>query len=184
MYTEHEVVQERVEPVAAVGEPIATPVAARVVVPVAAVRHDVHQVARSSQQRYAVDSIIVGVVGLALTVIGLLAITRAGVHGPMDEPVVKVIGFTHTAALGLIEAGMGLVLLICAASTSRAASIFFGLVLGIGSLVGALQTDSFDRSLALESGLAWLAVIAAIVVILASFLVPRVVTRSTSYTTV
>ena len=182
MYTEHEVVQERVAdtappvyaaPVAPVVEPVAT-------VPVA----DVHQVARSSQQRYAVDSVIVGVVGLALTVVGLLAVTRAGVHGPMDDPVVKVIGFTHTATLGLIEAGMGLVLLICAASTSRAASIFFGLVLGVGALIGALQTDSFRRSLALESGLAWLAVIAAIVVVLASFLVPRVVTRSTSYTSV
>jgi len=193
MYTEHEVVQERVQPVAptsytppvaAVGEPVVAAVAEPVAVPVAAVHQDVHQVARSSQQRYAVDSVIVGVVGLALTVIGLLAITRAGVHGPMEEPVVKVIGFTHTATLGLIEAGMGLVLLICAASTSRAASIFFGLVLGIGSLVGALQTDSFDRSLALESGLAWLAVIAAIVVVLASFLVPRVVTRSTTYTSV
>jgi len=185
MYTEHEVVQGRVAPVA---EPAAVPVAAVVepvaTVPVADVHQDVHQVARSSQQRFALDSVIVGVVGLALTIVGLLAVTRAGVHGPMDDPVVKVIGFTHTATLGLIEAGMGLVLLICAASTSRAASIFFGLVLGVGALIGALQTDSFDRSLALESGLAWLAVIAAVVVVLASFLVPRVVTRSTSYTSV
>jgi len=186
MYTEHEVVQEQVRPAVAPGYtgPAAVPVAT-VAEPVAAVPvADVHQVARSSQQRYAVDSIIVGVVGLALTIIGLLAVTRAGVHGPMDAPVVSVIGFTHTATLGLIEAGMGLVLLICAASTSRSASIFFGLVLGIGAVIGALQTDSFRRSLALESGLAWLAVIAAIVVVMASFLVPRVVTRTTSYTSV
>jgi hypothetical protein len=189
MYTENEVVQERVTPVAPVAPsavapgysvPVGTVVEPVAAVPVAGVR----QVARSSQQRYAVDSFIVGVVGLALTVVGLLAVTRAGMDGPMDTPVVDVIGFSHTATLGLIEAGMGLVLLICAASTSRAASIFFGLVLGVGALIGALQTDSFRRSLALESGLAWLAVIAAIVVILASFLVPRVVTRSTSYTAV
>ena len=183
MYTEHEVVQQQT-PVTAV--PVAE--VRQAAVPVAEVQPvaqtEVHQVARSSQQRYAVDSVIVGVVGLALTIIGLLAITRAGVHGPMDDPVVKVIGFTHTATLGLIEAGIGVVLLICAASTSRAASIFFGLVLGVGALIGALQTDSFDRSLALESGFAWLAVIAAIVVVMASFLVPRVVTRSTSYTSV
>lgn len=178
MYTEHEVVQETVP---AAGAPVYTMPGA-----VVAEVHPagVHQVARSSQQRYAVDSVIVGVVGLIFTVIGLLAITRAGVHGPMDAPVVKVIGFTHTETLGLIEAAMGLVLLICAASTSRAASIFFGIVLGIGALVGALQTDSFRHSLALESGLAWLAVIAAIVVVLASFLVPRVVTRSTTYSSV
>jgi len=186
MYTEHEVVQEQVQPVSAPGYTMpAAPIADQpVAVPVAAVHHEVHQVARSSQQRYAIDSVIVGLVGLALTVVGLLALTRAGVHGPMDSPVVKVLGFTHTATLGLIETGIGVVLLICAASTSRAASIFFGLVLGIGALIGALQTDSFDRSLALESGFAWLAVIGAIVVVMASFLVPRVVTRSTSYTSV
>jgi len=174
MYTEHEVVHEPVEPVATPGY-VATPVST---VPVA----EVHRVARSSQLRFALDSIIVGLVGLALTVVGLLAITRAGFDGPMDSPVVQVIGFTHTATLGLIEAAMGVVLLICAASMSRPASIFFGLVLGIGALIGALQTDSFKRSLALEAGLAWLAVIAAIVVVLASFLMPRVVTRSTTYT--
>jgi len=187
MYTEQEVVQQgaptvvtpgRVVPVGTVAEPV-------VGVPVADVHHtEVHQVARSSQLRFAVDSVIVGIVGLALIVVGLLAVTRAGMDGPLNDPVVEVLGFTHTATLGLIEAGMGLVLLICAASTSRAASIFFGLVLGIGALIGALQTESFDRSLALESGLAWLLVIAATVVVLASFLVPRVVTRSTSYTSV
>jgi len=180
MYTEHEVVQEVTPPVAVPVAPVAAPVVAPVAAPVA----DVHQVARSSQRRFAVDSVIVGVVGLALTVIGLLAITRAGVDGPMDEPVVKVLGFTHTATLGMIETAMGVVLLICAASMSRSASIFFGLVLGIGALIGALQTESFDRSLALESGFAWMMVIAAIVVVLASFLVPRVVTRTTTYTAV
>jgi len=179
MYTEHEVVEEQSPPAAVPGHTVPVASAGR---PVVEVRQaEVHQVERSSQQRFAVDSVIVGVVGLALTIVGLLAVTRAGVHGPMNAPVVQVIGFTHTESLGLIEAGMGLVLLICAASTSRAASIFFGLVLGVGALVGALQTDSFKRSLALESGLAWLAVIAAIVVVLASFLVPRVVTRSTTY---
>jgi len=187
MYTEQEVVQQRVPTVVAPGRtvPVGTVAEPVVAVPVADVRHtEVHQVARSSQLRFAVDSVIVGVVGLALTVVGLLAVTRAGMDGPMNAPVVEVLGFTHTATLGLIEAGMGLVLLICAASTSRAASIFFGLVLGVGALIGALQTDSFDRSLALESGFAWLAVIAAIVVVLASFLVPRVVTRSTTYSSV
>jgi len=179
MYTEHdEVVHEQVGAVPVGTAPVgAAPVAA-------APAAEVHHVARSSQQRFAVDSFIVGVVGLALTIVGLLAITRAGVHGPMNAPVVKVLGFTHTATLGFIETGIGLVLLICAASTSRSASIFFGLVLGVGALIGALQTDSFKRSLALEAGLAWIAVIAAIVVVVASFLVPRVITRSTTYSTV
>ena len=151
------------------------PVVEGVVVPEAAV----HQtVATSYGRRYAFDSVVVGLVGLALLIVGLIAVTRAGFDGPMDDPVVEVMGFTHTATLGLIEAGIGLFLLLCAAMTSRGGSVFFGLVLGVAGVVGAVQTESFDRSLALESGLAWLAVIAAVIVVLCSLLVPRMVTRT------
>ncbi len=135
-------------------------------------------VATSYGRRYAFDSFVVGLVGLALTLVGLVAVTRAGFNGPMDLPVVSVLGFTHTATLGLIEAGIGIFLLISAASTSRSSAIFFGLVLGVGAFVGAVQTKSFRRSLALESGLAWLAVVAAVIVVLVSLLVPRLVTRT------
>jgi hypothetical protein len=183
MYTQREQYEE-VIPVAAqpvVAQPVArVPVAEVPVVPAAEMR----QVTTESRQRYATDSFIVGVVGLALTIVGLLAVVRAGVEGPMDEPIVEVLGFTHTATLGMIETAMGLILLICAASTSRSASIFFGLVLGVGAFIGAVQTESFDDSLALESGWAWLVLIAAIVVVAASFLLPRFVRRSATYTSV
>jgi hypothetical protein len=171
-------------PVTAVVEPaMAAPVAA--VTPVApvvervVVQPAVHQtVATSYGRRYAVDSVVVGLVGLAFLVIGLIAVTRAGLDGSMRDPVVEVLGFTHTATLGIIEAGIGLCLLLCAATMTRGGSVFFGLLLGIGGFVGAVQIDSFKDSLALESGLAWLAVIAAIVVVLASLLVPRMVTST------
>jgi hypothetical protein len=136
-------------------------------------------VATSHGRRYAVDSVVVGIVGLVLMIVGLIAVTRAGVDGPMAEPVVKVLGFTHTATLGAIEIGIGLCLLICAATTSKSGSLFFGLVLGVGAIVGAVQTDSFRHSLALESGFAWLAVIAAAVVVLVSLLIPRLATHTT-----
>jgi len=157
----------------------APPVVEQVVVPqqVAHQRHQ--QVATSYGQRWAFDSVIVGIVGLAMTIVGLVAVTRAGLDGSMDEPVVKVLGFTHTSTLGLIEAGIGVCLLICAAATARAGAVFFGLVLFVGAIVGAVQTDSFRRSLALQSGLAWLAVIAAAIVVLVSLLVPRMATRTT-----
>jgi len=134
--------------------------------------------ATSYGRRYAFDSVVTGIVGLGLLIIGLIAMTRAGFDGTMKDPVVDVIGFTHTATLGIIEAGIGLCLLLCAAFTSRSGAVFFGLVLGVAGVVGAVQTDSFRDDLALESGLAWLCVIAAAVVVLVSLLVPRVVTRT------
>lgn len=153
----------------------AAPVVERVVVPQAAVHQSV---ATSYGRRYAFDSAVVGIVGLALLIVGLIAITRAGFDGPMNEPVIEVLGFTHTVTLGLIEAGIGVCLLLCAATMTRGGSVFFGLLLGVAGVVGAVQTESFDRSLALESGLAWLAVIAAVIVVLVSMLVPRMVTRT------
>jgi len=153
----------------------ARPVVEEVVTRPAVVEQRVATTGRS----YAPDSFVVGVIGLALLVIGLIAMVRAGFDGPMDDPVVKVIGFTHTATLGVIEAAIGLLLLICAATRSRGGAIFFGLVLGVGGIVGAVQTDSFRRSLALQSGLAWIAVAAAAIVVLVSLLMPRVAMRST-----
>ena len=140
----------------------------------------VHQrVATSYAQRFAFDSVIVGVIGLALTIVGLVAVTRAGVDGPMSDPVVKVLGFTHTASLGAIETGFGVCLLICAAMTARGGAAFFGVLLGIGAIVGAVQTASFRHSLALQSGFAWLVAVAAAVVVLVSLLLPRMTTHTT-----
>ncbi|MBI5088382.1 MAG: hypothetical protein HZB15_05835 [Actinobacteria bacterium] len=161
------------EPAVAVAPTV--PVVEPVVVQPAAV----HQtVATSYGRRYAFDSVVVGLVGLAFLLMGLVAMTRAGFDGSMRDPVVEVVGFTHTATLGIIEAAIGLCLVLCAATMTRGGSVFFGLVLGVGGFVGAVQTDSFRDSLALESSLAWLAVVAAILVVLVSLLIPRMVTRT------
>jgi hypothetical protein len=92
---------------------------------------------------------------------------------------VKVLGFTHTATLGAIETGFGVCLLLCAAMTARGGAAFFGVLLGIGAIVGAVQTSSFRHSLALESGFAWLLAVAAAVVVLVSLLLPRMSTHTT-----
>ncbi len=173
-------------PVEAVVQPVAVrPVSAVLSSPqpvgevVYAQRAVVHRRATTSYvQRLAADSIIVGIVGVVLMVIGLIAVTRAGVEGPMAQPVVKVFAFTHTATLGAIEVALGVLLLICAAMTSRGGAIFFGVILGVGAIVGAVQTVSFRRSLALQAGFAWLCVVAAVVVVLVSLVMPRTATRT------
>jgi hypothetical protein len=134
--------------------------------------------------RYAPDAIIAALAGLVLLVVGLIAIVRGGFDGPMSVPVVSVLGFTHTTSLGLIEIGIGLCLLLSGAASSRSGELFFGAVLGIGAFVGAVQTESFKKSLALESGMAWLAVLAAVVVVLAAMLMPRFTRQSTTIASV
>lgn len=140
------------------------------------------QVRTTSGSRYAPDAVIAALVGLVLLVIGLIAIVRGGFSGPMSDPVVNVLGFTHTTTLGLIEIGAGVCLLASGAARSRAGAMFFGGVLGVAGFVGAVQTKSFDTALALESSMAWLAVVAGAVVVLAALLLPRFAKRSSTIT--
>jgi membrane protein implicated in regulation of membrane protease activity len=66
------------------------------------------------------------------------------------------------------------------AARSRTGEVFFGAILGIAAFVGAVQTDSFKKSLALESGWAWLMVFAAVIVVLAALVMPRFARHSTT----
>ncbi|HSB88353.1 MAG TPA: hypothetical protein VLD86_18700 [Ilumatobacteraceae bacterium] len=163
---------------AVVEQPVVEPVAGDVVVPVAPT--PAGQVSTAYAAHFAPDAIIAALVGLVIMVVGLIAIVRGGFDGPMSDPVVSVVGFTHTTTLGLIEIGIGFCLLVSGATRSRSGELLFGAILGIGAFVGAVQTESFRESLALESGMAWLAVIAAAVVVLSALLMPRYLRHSTT----
>jgi asparagine N-glycosylation enzyme membrane subunit Stt3 len=167
---------------AAVVETVVDAPIGQVVVPVVPAASG--QVRTAYASRYAPDAVIAALVGLVLLVVGLIAIVRNGFDGPMSDPHLSVLGFTHTTTLGLIEIAIGLCLLLSGAARSRTGEVFFGAVLGIGAFVGAVQTKSFKKSLALESGMAWLIVIAAIVVVLAAMLMPRFARSSTTISNV
>lgn len=138
------------------------------------------QVRTAYASRFAPDAVIAAIAGLVILVVGLIAIIRGGFEGPMSEPIVQVVGFSHTTTLGLIEIVIGLALLLSGATRSRSGEIFFGAVLGIGGFVGAVQAESFKESLALESSMAWLAVCIAAIVVLAALMLPRYARHSTT----
>jgi hypothetical protein len=176
----HERSDVLIDPPAAV---VGVPAQAEVVVPaervVAAPMVSGGEVRRAYAARFAPDAVIAAIAGLVILVVGLIAIIRGGFDGPMSSPIVDVAGFTHTTTLGLIEIVIGAALLLSGATSSRSGALFFGSVLGIGGFVGAVQAESFDQSLALESSMAWLAVFVAVVVVLAALLLPRYARHST-----
>jgi hypothetical protein len=130
--------------------------------------------------RFAPDAVVAAVVGLVLVLVGLIAVTRAGLDAPLSDPVVSVAGFRHTAVLGFLEVGFGVLLLLSGALRSRAGALFFGALLGIAGFVAAVQPSSFDHSLAIESSMAWLVTIAGAVVALAALVLPRISRHSTT----
>ncbi len=162
-------------PAAAVVE---VPVGGRIAVPAGPVAGG--QVRSSYASRTAPDAIIAAIVGLVILVIGLIAIVRNGFGTPLSDSRLEVLGFTHTTVLGLIEIGLGAALLISGATRSRSGEVLFGSALGIAGFVGAVQTESFVESLALESSMAWLAVLAAVVVVLSALMLPRFARNSTT----
>lgn len=130
-----------------------------------------------STRRWALDSILTGLIGGVLAVVGLVAVTRAGVDSPLSEPVTQVLGFDHTAGLGFIEIGIGALLLLAAAFASRGLAVFVGTVTIIGAVVGAIEADRFRDRLALEEAHAWWMVVVGALVVAVSLLVPRWSTR-------
>ena len=143
------------------------------------VTHD--QLTRTTTSRGVTpDAMVAGVVGLVALIIGLIVVVRAGLHAPLSQPVVEVLGFTHTATLGLIEVAAGLFLVVAASARSRGAEAFGGLVLLVGGAVGVAQYGSFADTLALERSWAWIVLVAGVVVTVAALVLPRTATRSTS----
>jgi len=167
-----------VEPQVVVERPV-TPVVSAPVVAAPVVAAPVTAVRTSSFRRFAPDAVIAALVGLVVMIVGLLAIVRGGFDGPMEDPVVEVLGFTHTTTLGLIEVVLGGLLLICGVSAWRSGALFFGSIMAIAGFIGAVQTESFVTSLALESGLAWLIMIGGVAVVASALLIPRYDSRTT-----
>ena len=155
-------------------------------VPAAAVVEPVHAMPSSSVVRrrfwqFDPGAIVTAIAGVILLLIGLIVISKAGLDGPITEPVVEVAGFTHTPLLGIIVAAAGLFMLLAGITRAREGAIFLSIVLGVAGIVAAVQEESFDESLAIEPSYAWMIVIVSGIVLLANLLVPVLSSRSTVY---
>ena len=95
-------------------------------------------------------AVLTVVAGIVLGVIGAVAVARAGLSGPIDEPVVEVAGASHTALLGLIELGMGLVLVSAGLSRDRGVILFCSILFGAAALVAAIEPSIGGGALAIE----------------------------------
>jgi hypothetical protein len=58
--------------------------------------------------------VLILLAGVASLVFGVGAVMLGGLAGSVTEPVVQVLSYDHTPLLGLIEVGVGVVLVICA----------------------------------------------------------------------
>lgn len=124
----------------------------------------------SSYGSVALYAIVAGLVAIVLLILGGITVARAGLDGPLDQPVTNVAGFTATALLGLIELGFGAVLLIAALTRAREFILFLGIIGAVASIIGIFQPDIGHGALAMEKGFAVLMTVLLLAVTLAAFL--------------
>lgn len=104
----------------------------------------------TNTHRWDVGSVLATAAGVALTVIGVLALVRTGVDETWYEPVEQVGGLSHTALLGAIEVGAGVLLVLAGLAGARMVAAFVALAVGVGAAVVAIEPDIADIELAIE----------------------------------
>jgi hypothetical protein len=129
-----------------------------------------------SVRRFSPASIVGAIAGLALVVVGVVAITRAGTSGPMDQPVVSVAGFNHTAVLGIVEIVAGGLMLLAAVSRSRGALFLVALIVCGAAIAAAIEPSIGGDSTAIESTFAVIVAVGAGFVAFLAAILPNVTT--------
>ena len=130
-------------------------------------------VIRERTWTFAPGQIISLVVGIGLVALGVVAMTRAGIDGSFKTPVVEVLGFTHTAWLGLAEVVTGVLLILAGTGAwGRVVSVVVGAAMMIsGVLIGA-EASAMPDELAVEEDFGWMLCLLGALVALAAMVLP------------
>jgi hypothetical protein len=118
-------------------------------------------------------SLVAIAAGAALAVVGSVALLRTGIDGTWFRPRVEVLDADHTALLGALEIGAGLLLLLVGLTGSRVPVAILGLAMALGATAMAIEPEELQRELAIERWWAWTLAVAGVVLTLAALQAPR-----------
>jgi hypothetical protein len=134
---------------------------------------DRNTVIRERTWTFAPGQLISLLIGIGLAVVGLVALIRAGIDGDLSEPVVDVLGLSHTAWLGVAEIGVGALLILAGTGAwGRAVSVVLGAGMMIAGVLIGVETSAMPEELGLESDYGWMLVLVGAVVALAAMVLP------------
>ena len=108
-----------------------------------------------------------------LAVVGSVALVRTGIDGTWFRPRIEVLDADHTALLGALEIGAGLLLLLGGLTGSRVLVAILGLAMALGATAVAIEPQELQRELAIESWWAWTLAAAGVVLTLSALQAPR-----------
>jgi len=122
---------------------------------------------------FAPGQLISLIVGIGAVALGLVAMVRAGIDDSFAEPVVDVLGFSHTAWLGLAEVGLGVLLILAGTGAwGRPLSVLLGACMMIAGVLIGVETSAMPEELGLEQDFGWGLVLFGALVALAAMALP------------
>ena len=125
---------------------------------------------------FSFAQLVHAICGVALTAFGAVTMARAGFDTPIGEQTTEVLKITQTTAIGIAEAGAG-VLLILAALTPRGRIFggFVGALVGVAGIVVLAGSNELLADLHTERALGWVLLVIGALALLAAFLPTHVV---------
>lgn len=122
---------------------------------------------------FSASQIVSFVAGVGLVALGLVALIRAGVDGDLTTPTVRVLTYTHTAWLGVVEVAVGTVLILAGmGARGRYVSIVVGAALVVAGVLVRAEPDGMPDALGLEPSFGWALIVLGLVVALAAMALP------------
>jgi hypothetical protein len=133
---------------------------------------------RERVSTFAPGQIVSLVGGLVLVIVGLIALLRAGIDGSLDDPVVSVMGWDHSAWLGVVEVGVGVLLMVAGSGAAgRPLSILIGVLMVVAGVLILAEERARPEELGIEREFGWPVAIFGGVVALAALVIPTWRTR-------
>jgi len=128
--------------------------------------------------------VITALLGIVIAVIGVIATSRGGIDGSLNTPVVRVADLQHSALLGLLELGAGLLLILGALNyAARGLVVVVGVAMVVGGVILGAAGPTILRDIGTEQRTGWAIMVGGIIAIVAANL-GRVIQTRRSVTTV
>ncbi|MGO9876723.1 MAG: hypothetical protein ACLPVY_23355 [Acidimicrobiia bacterium] len=128
--------------------------------------------------------VISGALGVAVAVIGIMAVSRGGIGGSLNVPMVRTAGLEQSAMLGVAELAVGLLLIVGSLSyASRGLVVGIGVVMVLGGVLIGAAGPTILRDLGTVHHTGWVIMAGGIIAIVAGSL-GRVVRTQRSVKTI
>jgi hypothetical protein len=136
-----------------------------------------------TERGFSPGQILIVLAGVASLALGIVAVVRTGLDGSLSQPVKPVLGWDHTALLGLFEIGAGVLMIL---GGLRAGFRWFGGLVGLAVIVGGVlilgRLDWTVTRLGAERNFGWVAIVIGAVAVIGAA-IPRIRRRHRTTTT-